>query len=460
MNRRQAVDAARDIINGPRLEEAKRLDMIAKALRPRVPTVMLPKKASPVMQALAAKAQTNFLPLVIRTYSQVMKVGGYQSLGRSDNAPPWEHWQTNGLDARQVGIHWSALAYGVSYATALPGDRGPAFHGYSPRQMTALYQDSVNDEFPMLALEVDGSLIRLFDEERVWYIGAENEKPRSGFANTVTQSIGPKFDYIEDRPHKLGVCPVVRFRDRMLLEGEEQYGIVEPLITIQERIDETTFGGLVAQYYAAFRQRYVIGWIPDDEATQLRASASDLWAFANSEVKVGDFAETDLTRYLESKDSAVRDMASIAQVPAQNLGINALSNISAETLAGLEAGKDRNADEITTSFGESWELWFRLAASIAGDTASAEDYSAQVRWKDATARSLAQTVDALGKMVQMLGVPREAAWGRIPGTTDQDIETWRGMAEDDAQRQALADPLAAFMPIPNDATSSQQIAES
>jgi hypothetical protein len=31
----------------------------------------------------------------------------------------------------------------------------------------------------------------------------------------------------------MGVCPVVRFRDRMLLEGDEQFGIIEPLIDIQ-----------------------------------------------------------------------------------------------------------------------------------------------------------------------------------------------------------------------------------
>jgi hypothetical protein len=48
----------------------------------------------------------------------------------------------------------------------------------------------------------------------------------------------------------------------MLLDGEEVFGIVEPLIDIQKRIDETTFGMLVAQYYQAFKQRYIIGWLP------------------------------------------------------------------------------------------------------------------------------------------------------------------------------------------------------
>jgi hypothetical protein len=45
--------------------------------------------------------------------------------------------------------------------------------------------------------------------------------------------------------------------------------------------------------------------------------------------------------YIESKQSAVRDMAAIGQMPAQNLGVDALSNISEATLAGLETGKKR-----------------------------------------------------------------------------------------------------------------------
>jgi hypothetical protein len=72
---------------------------------------------------------------------------------------------------------------------------------------------------------------------------------------------------------------VARFRDRMLLDGEEQFGIVEPLIDIQRRIDETTFEMSIAQYYQAFKQRYVIGWVPAVGAGALKTSASDFWTF-------------------------------------------------------------------------------------------------------------------------------------------------------------------------------------
>jgi hypothetical protein len=219
-------------------------------------------------------------------------------------------------------------------------------------------------------------MMRLYDEEMVYFIGSEEPEPKTTFGISATLKFaGAEWHFIEARPHDMGVCPVVRFRDRMLLEGDEQFGIIEPLIDIQKRIDETTFGLLVAQFYAAFKQRYVIGWVPESEAEQLKATASEFWTFKDSDVKVGQFDETDLTRYLKSKDSALGDMAAIAQVPAQSLGVNGISNISAETLAALEAGKERESDEIATSFGESWKQVIRLGASAHGDTQAATDMS-------------------------------------------------------------------------------------
>ncbi|WP_369069270.1 phage portal protein [Kineococcus terrestris] len=384
--------------------------------------------ASPLVRKLAQKSETNFLPLVLDTFSQVLKVDGiYSSTARTDRSGAWEHWQRNGMDARQTGVHRTALQYGVSYLTVLPGDTGPVMRGRSPRSMTALYQDPADDDWPMQALDVDRSLLKLYDETHVYFIGHEN-KPASGLASLSPQLPSYRdLHYIEARRHDVGVTPIVRFRDRMLLDGEEQYGLVEPLLKIQERINQTTFEMLVAQYFAAFRQRYVIGWVPKSEQERLKASASTMWTFDKDpdKMKLGEFEVTPLTPYIESKKSGLYDLAAIAQVPAQNLGVDALSNISAEALAALEAGKDRKADEISTSFGESWELALRTCAALAGDRVTAEDFGSEVRWKDATARSFAQTVDGLGKLATMLDVPKTLLWEDVPGWSSTRVERAR-----------------------------------
>jgi hypothetical protein len=154
-------------------------------------------------------------------------------------------------------------------------------------------------------------------------------------------------------------------------------------------------------------------------------------------VKVGQFAASDLKGYLDSKQSGVQDLAAIAQVPPQAL-LGHISNLSAEALAATNDGRDRRAGEFKVSLGESFEQFLRLGAAAAGDIAGAEDESAQVRWMDGSARSLAQTVDALGKMSSLLGIPPEGLWDRIPDTTDQDIEQWKLLKEQEDSLGLLA----------------------
>lgn len=436
MNKDQAVDAARNILNGPRAYEGPRLQRIAQALRPNTPNgVVVPHKAPDSMKRAAAQSATNFLPLVVKTFSQVMKVDNYFASGGTEAASPWEHWQRNQMDARQTGIHTDALKYGASYVVLAPGDRGPVMKGVSPRNMTAVYADPTTDEWPMLALQVDRQLMYLYDERYVYTLGAEN-MPTGTFG---TWQWGPatQLKFIDQREHGFGVCPVVRFRDRMLLEGEEQFGIVEPLITIQERINETTYEMLVAQYFGAFKQRYVMGWMPESERDALSATAGDVWFFKNPETKVGQYAETDPNYYIQSKASALRDLSAIGQIPAQNLGVDGISNISAETLAALEAGKDRESSEIETSLGESWEQALRGCAHLAGDAAAAEDYGSEVKWRDSTARSFAQAVDGLGKIATMLNVPDELLWEDIPGWTKEKVDRAKAV-------KLETDPLAGL----------------
>lgn len=466
LSKDKALAAAKDILSTVRPTETRRLDRIHRAMNPRVwpseyvASVEIPDDAPPLMKELARKSQTNYIPLLVKTFAQVIKADGYFSETDVDHDDPWVWWQRARMDSRQTGLVRSALQYGAAYATVLPGTygrdlKGPAISLYSPREMTALYQDPEADEWPMLALGLDGAMVTLFDEEMRYRFGIDPRinNPLGGLRPALSTPYGTGLlTFIDAEAHDAGVCPVVRFRDRNLLAGEEQYGIVEPLLTIQERIDETTFQMAVAQYFAAFKQRYVLGWVPKTEAEELKAGAARIWYLDENpnDVKIDELGETAITPYIESRNSAIRDFSAIGQIPAQSLGIDGISNISDATLAGLEAAKNREAGEITTSLGESYEQMLRLAAYLDGNDAAANDYASEIRWRDFEARSYAQTVDGLVKLVQGLGLPPELALEDVPGMTEQKLVRARqGMLEAEATRNlgALLSATAAPAPV-------------
>jgi hypothetical protein len=143
------------------------------------------------------------------------------------------------------------------------------------------------------------------------------------------------------------------------------------------------------------------------------------------DIKIGEFEQTQLDGYLESRESSLRHAATISQTPVHEL-IGQMVNLSAEALVAAEAGQRRKVAERQTSFGESWEQVLSLAGSIASFEV---DEDAQVRWRDTESRALSTVVDALGKMAQMLNIPPQELWERIPGVTQQDVERWKTTAE-------------------------------
>lgn len=429
-----------------------RLGKVRRYLRGDHDLPYMPKGAKKEYEHLARRAVTNWTPLLSDTYGKGLFLDGYRPANATDNAEPWNYWQANGLDARQSIAHRGALEYGTSYALVLPGTvadkRIPFFRPLSPLRSAAWYQDE-DDEFPELAYRSKGTtldgarLIELFDKESRYTFALPKDADQ--WVLSATDS------------HGLGVTPFVRFRDRL---GDEATGIIAPIINLQDRVNEIVFSTLIALQYASFRQRWATGLaIPEDEdgnpVEPFQAAIDRLWVSEDEGAKFGDFAQTELSGHMSAYESSVRTLAAVSQV-SPNILTGDLVNLSADALAQMEASTQRKISEYEVLFGEAWESGFRLAAKAAGNTAAAADTSAQVRWRDTEARSLAQTVDALGKMAQMLQVPVEGLWEKIPGITDQDVLYWKSLRETDPladlvtemQRQTTTAPAITPEPAP------------
>jgi len=448
---KDALGALRDA----RDKEQPRLRRIDRALADGVSGqaagVYVPRRASREYRMLVEQSRFNVLDLVVTALAQNLFVDGFRPTGKSGrapdtkNAPVWDAvWQPNRMDARQAALYRAAIRHGTSYALVLPGDPVPVITPMSACRMTALYADPTNDEWPQLAMEVQYErvvaygatserrklmTVRLFDDEAVYTV----ELPSTG-------DLDPRIVSVEE--HDLTVTPVVRYRDRYDLGVP--CGKVEPLLWLQQQVNQITFSLAMALQYAAFRQRYVTGMEVqvDDKGSPtpplFNVAVDQILAGTSPDMKFGEFSQTDVSGYLDSRDKVLLHMSSVAQVPPQNLVIGSgISNVPAEALELLAAGHRQDIAEHQTSFGESVEQMMRLCGKAMDDERAWEDMSAQVVWRDTRPQSLGQVVDGLGKGVQMLSIPPRAMWEKWPGVTDQDLKRWEQMAaEDDGLRDA------------------------
>jgi hypothetical protein len=400
------------VMLGFRATEKDRLERLYSYIHNKQKALWLPADAPREVRRIADMCRVNVLGLVVSSVAQSMYVDGYRAPKAEAEAPAWDIWQQNRMDARQIGVHRAGLGYGVAYVTVLPGDPVPVIRGHSPRTLNAIYGE--DDDWPMWALEKRRSavrgetLYRLYDDEAVYYVKAAS---------------GGKVEFVSREDHGLGVVPVVRFLAESDLD-EEVTSEVEDLIPLQDQINLTTFGLLVTQHYGAFPQRFIAGWAPEDDSEKLQAKQNKLWTFEDHETKAGQLPAASLDGYVESRKDTIRNLAAISQTPAHALR-GELVNLSAEALAAAEQAERRKVTERETMFGESWEQVLALAAQIDGLEA---DPAAQVRWKDTEARALAATVDALGKMAEMLHIPFEELWEKVPGVTQQDVARWKETA--------------------------------
>ena len=344
--------------------------------------------------------------------------------------------------------------YGVAYAVVLPGTPQPLIRPVSPRKLTALYDDPVDDEWPVYAVEerlqesVRGNIrvVRLYDAQNRYTLVGKPESPElfwpSDFGWTANDDMEvsggtdeppvpvttPQVEY-----HGLGVCPVVRFLHEVDLDGEmDVTGEVEPLIPIQDQLNTTTFDLLMAMQYAAFRQRWVSGMVVADEdgreKAPFRIGVDRLLTAEDPDTKFGEFSQTDLGDYLKSTDESIKHMATIAQVPPYHL-LGQVANLSADALAAARDGLDRKIEELQAVLSEPWKQTLQLASKAADDDDGWNDATSTIVWRDTSARAFAATVDALGKASQMLGIPATELWQRIPGVSAEEVNRWKAVAE-------------------------------
>lgn len=413
MNRTDALGLMQETLLPLFDSERGKLDVIDRWLNNK--QTYANKRADLEKRGLEKLSRTPWLRLVVTSAAQMLIAERVYSSER-DVAEMWVPWNRNRFAQRQVAIHSAAIGYGTAYAMGLPGDSGAVLTGYSPREMLAVYQDPSWDEWPMYAIIVkpqpnESRLIWVVDEERRWIFGAEKDA---------------KPEYITDEAHDLGFCPVVRYSPRLDLEGRAP-GEVVPYVTTAARLMKTTNDRLLAQHYNSWKVRTATH-LDEDSSPEMIEQAKQKLAHddiltGTGETQFGTLPETDLGGFNASQDSDLEALAAVSQTRTAAL-TGKMVNVSADAINEANRSAYSKRDEFKIALGGSHVQTLRLASRIEGREDDAEDYTARIGWADTDSLTMSAAVDALGKAVQMLGVPAQVVWGLIPGVDQTQADEW------------------------------------
>jgi hypothetical protein len=410
--------------------------------------VYVPEGATQELANLAKLAPNNFASLLVTELVQTAYVEGVRRPGTEDNMKVWDVWQKNRWDAKQISLHQGAVGHGMSFSVAAPAidrlttDKTVLMRGVSASRMAAWYDDD-DDEWPLHALEalpvpdpVTGAMfgtwaVRVYDEEGIYHLRCENN------GRDIKD-----WTFVEAETHGAPVPPVVRYPGTIDLDGNAS-GVIEPVLPMLRRVDQTTYDRTIVQRFGAWKVRWIAGLAkPSDEmlANQqaLELSMMDILISSSKDTKFGTLDASSTADYINGGDTDLRYLAAITQTPPHHL-LGLSDNLQAEALETAEKGLQRKSQDFKTLAGESHEQNFRLVAMIMGLTEEARATDMKVRWRDTESRSLVQTANALTLLSTGLGIPSEMLWEKLPGWDDADSARAKKLIETGGIDQLLAE---------------------
>lgn len=403
-----------------------------------------------------ALARTNLCGLCVDSRVHRMKVIGYSdgsSTGGSNDAV-WKLWQTAKLDSRQFAVYRRAFYQSISFVIVSPHPTKPGTPRISiegPRNVTVA-SDPAEPTVRLAALRLWHDPYEKRWLATVWVPGQRHHfETFREHKDELTGQIGWKAEDWQVRASPARspeTIPVIPFANAD--EGDEPRAAFAPGVDVQNRLNLTVLNRLTAERYAAFRQRYLLNYTPEEDAETglpvppFNPGSDQIWTVPPPEPGeappiLGDFAQTDTNGMLQAISADIRSFAAVTLTPVYYLPGGDLINISGDAIAALDAGHVQSIKERIAAWSENWEEVLGLSADIAGIS---EDLSSgEVRW--AQPENLQPGILAdYGVKLQAVGYPLPIIAEKL-GDSPQQIAKLRAEAAKAQMQAALTAQVTA-----------------
>jgi hypothetical protein len=400
-------------------------------------------------------------------------------------------WQANRMDSMQALPYRDMMMHGRGIVSVWPNTANKSRPIVRPESNELVYVHPSEDDPFTAAWAVKVFTVRDYSPEAgtlVLPTGTPGTVRTVGIVYDDTSMIrfekGGKsnnadFEAVADGTHPMGENPFVTFDYRPDAMGRT-WSPMDPLIPQQDAINTIRFNTLLAMQFSAFRQRIVVGFDPvvrDEQGNVVFVKNADgslkldgngnptpqvtsagkigvdrLLAFPGGDTKVFDLPESNLGNYITVLGEFLTQFFATGQIPPQYL-LSRMANLSGDALTGAESTLASLVKEIQLIGAESNEGIFRRGAKCAGEVSDFPD--AEMNYADAEAKSFAQVVDGIQKLIAV-DFPHRDAFALLPGATKQKVDDWMDHMEDESFTSTLANAARAFQVAPGQSPVNDQ----
>jgi hypothetical protein len=432
---------------------------------------------------LQKQAMANYFQIAVNAPVQRLRADGIRT-GRGDEIDRriWEDsWQANRLDTRQTLIYRSMMLHSRGIVGVWPNQKEKARPIIRPESVDLVHvEPDPDDPFSSLwALKAFQRAQPLLDARgRVLPSGTDVVDvavlyDAETFLRFEKRGGAQDYEVVGGGAHPMRRVPFALYDYRTDSQGRP-WSVMDALIPQQDAINTIRFNTLLAMQFSAYRQRIVTGFDPralDDQGRPLfevdaatgqpildpktgapipilnspgRAGVDRILAFPGGDTHVFDLPESNLGNYVEVLNAFLVQFFSTGQIPPQYL-LGQMANLSGDALAGAESTLASLVKELQLSAGEGHESMLELAWHASGET-DAFAPSTETQWTDAEARSFAQIVDAITKLIAG-GFPKRDAWAMIPGATEQRLRLWMEHQQEEADASLISLAARPFVDV-------------
>lgn len=356
----------------------------------------------------------NFARLAVDTMASRLRVVGFRSRpGQVLDAELAATWQRNGMDEQAHMAQLDALVFGRAYFMAWPGPDGRArITAESPmqvavvrdpltRQVTAALKRWLDPDGLVHGMLLTPSQVIEYASQRMPTLDADDTTPP-----LVIEETGR---VVRVDPNPLGLVPVVPLVHRPTLANPDGESDLTDLMPLVDAIGKLGSDAMVTAEYAAIPRRWATGvndgaGLTGDAARAIQEHWANLPAArtvitANADARFGTFEQAELGNFVGAIQLLTSQVAAIACLPAWHVLATVGNPTSADAIRASEYRLTTKAEQAQRTFSGPYEDLMRLARFIDTGAMDPDLIDLETLWADPAPATVAQTSDAMAKLV-------------------------------------------------------------